>query len=126
MASPGRSTIMASLTTKTDESSLTATIGDHQALCLEQQSRELEEQQIYMQSVSQHFVQYLASQNIMANNLHILHMTVKEVAQAMSVISSQLNSFSVPPASAPHTDPQTTPQESHARPSEASLGRPSK
>ena len=113
---------MASLTTTTDQSSLTATIGDHLALCLEQQSRELEELRFNLQSVTQEFVQYQASQNSMANNLHALHMTVKEVAQAMSVIISQLNSFSVPPASAPHTAPQTTLQDSHAQTSEASLG----
>ena len=126
VASPGRSTTMASLTTTTDQSSLTTTIGDHLALCLEQQSRELEELQFNLQSVTQEFVQYQASQNSMANNLHALHMTVKEVAQAMSAITSQLNSFIVPPVPASHTDPQTTLQESHARPSEASLGRPSK
>ena len=53
-------------------------------------------------------------------------MTVKEVEQAMSAITSQLNSFIVPPVSASHTVPQTTLQESHAQPSEASLGWPSK
>ena len=126
VASPGRSTTMASLTTTTDQSSLTATIGDHLALRLEQQSRELEELRFNLQSVSQEFVQYQASQNSMANNLNALHMTVKEVAQAMSAITSQLNSFIVPPVPASHTVPQTTLQESHAQPSKASLGRPSK
>ena len=61
----------------------------------------------------------------MANNLHALHMIVKEVAQAMSVFTFQLGSFSVQSASTPHTVPQTILQESHARPSEASLGQPS-
>ena len=60
VASPGRSTTMASLTTTTDQSSLIATIGDHLALHLEQQSRELEELQINMQSVTQDFFQYQA------------------------------------------------------------------
>ena len=49
----------------------------------------------------------------MANNLHALHTTVKEVAQAMSAITSHLSSFIVPPVSAPHTVPQATLQESH-------------
>ena len=62
VASPGCSTTMASLSTTTDQSSLTATIGDHQALCLEQQYRELEELQFNLQSVTQEFVQYQASQ----------------------------------------------------------------
>ena len=62
----------------------------------------------------------------MAINLHTLRMTVKEVEQAMSAITSQLNSFSVPPASSPHTVTHTTLQESHARPSEATLGQPSR
>ena len=105
VTSPGCPTTMVSLTTTTDQSSLTATVGDQLALCLEQQSRELEELQINMQSMTQDFVQYQASQNSMANNLNALHMTVKEVAWAMSAITSQLNSFSVPPASSPHTVP---------------------
>ena len=76
--------------------------------------------------MTQEFVQYQVSQNSIATNLHALYTTVKEVAQAMSAITSQLNSFSVPPVSAPHTAPQTTLEESHAQPSEASLGWPSK
>ena len=114
VASPGRSTTMASLTTTTDQSFLTITMGDHLSLHLEQQSRELEELQLNLQSVTQDFVQYQASQNSMANKLHALHITVKEVAQEMPATTLQLNSFSVPPASAQHTVPKATLQESHA------------
>jgi hypothetical protein len=98
------------ITTTTDQSSLTSTIGD-QLVMIRQQSIELEELKIILQLICQEMGQYQETQLSMTQNVQALHSTVQEVAQAVSSMMSKLNQFTFPAALPP--PPIThTPQES--------------
>ena len=113
---------MASLTTATtDQSSLTNTIGD-QLVMIQQQSLELDELKAHMHLVCQDMLQYQATQVNMAQNLHALHSTVQEVANAMASMTLKLNQFCFPAALSLPASTSPTPHESPTQPSEASMG----
>ena len=70
------------ITTTTDQSSLTSTIGD-QLVMIQRQSSELEELKISLQLIRQEMGQYQETQLNMTQNVQALHSTGQEVAQAM-------------------------------------------
>ena len=88
---------------------------------IQQQSNELEELEISLQLIRQQMGQYQETQLNMTQNVHALHSTVQEVAQAMLSMMSKLNQFTFPAALPPPLNTHT-PQESTYQPSEASLG----
>ena len=113
-------TMTSVITATTDQSSLTSTIGD-QLVMIQQQPIELEELKISLQLICQDMGQYQVAQLNLTQNVHALHSTVQEFAQAISSMMSKLNQFTFPAALPP--PPIThTPQESTYQPSEASLG----
>ena len=79
---------------------------------IQQQSSELEELKISLQLIRQEMGQYQATQVNMTQNVHALHSTAQEVAQAMSSMMSKLNQFTFPAALPPppiiHTDRKST------------------
>ena len=68
---------------------------------IQQQSTELEELKISLQLICQEMGKYQETQLNMTQNIHSLHSTVQEVAQAMSPMMSKLNQFTFPAALPP-------------------------